>query len=144
MKNSSKPTVQSVITYISQATGKKLRLLNVELESIGWKLEPLHINPDPQPRWDAAQLTLFYGTNLIRTWNPLARNQISILEAFEKFCWARKRVDYGHYAYHLRGQKMHDTLSRLNRQQKSLRFFYSGKRTKVENEWIRWEPFRCD
>ncbi len=142
MNQSNKPTAQSVIQYISTASAKTIHLLNAELEAIGWKLVPLFPS-DRLPRWDAANLTLYDGVTLVRQWRSLARNQISILEAFEKFTWKRPRVEFGHYLLHLRGQKMHDALFELNRQQARLRFYYSGNRPKKENEWVAWEylPF---
>ncbi len=138
MNQSKKPTAQSVIHYISTASKKKIRLLNAELEAIGWKLEPLFTS-ERLPRWDAVNLTLYDGATLVRQWRSFARNQISILEAFEKFAWKRPRVEFGHYLLHLRGQKMHDALFELNRQQARLRFSYSGKRGKMESEWVAWE-----
>jgi len=93
-----------------------------------------------KPQWDSSRRTLVYGKQVVKEFKSQAVNQEIVLAAFEEEEW-QFRIDdpLPQHPDIVGKQRLHDTISSLNRNQKRRLLRFRGDGT---GEGICWEP--CD
>lgn len=127
-----------LLEYLEKSTPDEREQLIAQLKIHGWNVSLQKCDPFTGLRWVKSRLLLKQGTKILLRLRENAKNQIAILDAFEKKKWQTTIRNDADYAKELIGQRMHDTLNRLNKYQSIIKFKYSGKRRDPKEEHVRF------